>query len=61
LRSVNGTAAQKKSRSHTTNGAENATSDHDESDDDKEDEVAAGENGASGGQIQAVLHGSASN
>lgn len=47
--SVNGTADQKKSQSHTTNGAENGTSDHDDSDEDKEDEVAGGENGTSGG------------
>jgi hypothetical protein len=46
---VNGSTAQKKSKAHTTHGAENGTLDHDDSDDDKEDEVAAGENVASGG------------
>jgi hypothetical protein len=46
---VNGTPTQKKSKSHTANGAELGTSDHEDSDEDKEDEVAAGVNGASGG------------
>ena len=46
---VNGTSTQKKSKSNTANGAELGISDHEDSDEDKEDEVAAGENGASGG------------
>jgi hypothetical protein len=46
---VNGTSTQKKSKSHTANGAELGTSDHEDSDEDKEDEVVAGDNGASGG------------
>jgi hypothetical protein len=46
---VNGTLTQKKSKSNTANGAELGTSDHEDSDEDKEDEVAARENGASGG------------
>jgi hypothetical protein len=46
---VNGAPAQKKSKSHTADRAELGTSDHDDSDEDKEDEVVAGENGASGG------------
>jgi hypothetical protein len=46
---VNGTSTQKKSKSHTAHGADLGTSDHEDSDEDKEDEVAAGENGASGG------------
>jgi hypothetical protein len=49
LRLVNGAATQKKSKSHTPDGAENVTSDHDDSDDDKEDEVAPGGIGASSG------------